>query len=62
MPEAERAIAEIRDFILRRLNEIVQRPRSDCVCFRSARGAFRTKLVELTTLKSPTVDTQGATT
>jgi|SRR5580704_2099691 len=53
MPEAERAMAEIRDFIQHQLNEIVQRPRSDCVCFRSARGAFRTKLVELTTVKIP---------
>jgi hypothetical protein len=42
MPEAERAMAVIRDFIQHRLNEIVQRLRSDCVCFRSACGTFRT--------------------
>jgi hypothetical protein len=36
MPEAERAMAVIRDFILHRLNEIVQRLTSDRVCFRSA--------------------------
>ena len=42
MPETERAMAVIRDFIQHRLNDIVQRLRSDCVCFRFACGTFRT--------------------